>query len=113
MKNYLYRLLLPTLNRIIERGIPIIMLAHARRTVITDTDGIQIEKTAPDIHIDYLPVFVEWSDFICLARMGAEGKRILVAADSDRAVTGNRFGMPPVIPLDWKSFIAAIGNARK
>lgn len=113
MRNYIYRLLLPTLNRIIERGIPVILLAHARQSKIIDIDGIEITKTAPDIPDDYLSVFVEWSDFICLARKGADGNRVLVTADAERAVTGNRYGMPSIIPLDWASFTAAIGSGKK
>lgn len=113
MKNYLYTLLLPQLNRIVNRGIALILLAHARRTDIMDVDGITIEKTSPDIHEDYLNTFIEWSDFICLARMGTENQRILITQDNDRAVAKNRYGLPPVIPFDWNSFIAAISAGLK
>ena len=113
LKNYLYAALLPQFNRIIEKGIALILLAHAKRTDITDIDGVTVEKTTPDIPDDYLSVFIEWSDFICLARMGADKQRVLVTADTDRAVAKNRYSLPPVIPFNWNAFIAAISDGMK
>lgn len=113
LKNYLYGMLLPQLNRIVDRGIALILLAHALRTKITDIDGVTTEKTSPDIPDDYLGAFVEWSDFVCLARMGANSQRILITDGTERAVAKNRYGMPPAIPFDWNSFIASVGNGMR
>lgn len=113
LKNYLYAMLLPQFNRIVERGIALILLAHAKRSEITDIDGVTIEKTNPDIPDDYLSVFVEWSDFICLARMGADGQRILVTRDTERATAKNRYSLPTVIPFEWNAFMAAISDGLK
>lgn len=113
LRNYLYGLVIPKFNRIVDRGVALILLAHARRTKIMDVDGVTSEKTSPDIHEDYLSVFVEWSDFVCLARKGVDDQRILVTTNTERAVAKNRYSMPPAIPFDWNSFIAAIGAGMK
>lgn len=112
MKNYIYQVLLPSFNRIVNRGIALILLAHAKRTEVTDTDGITTEKTAPDIPDDYLNTFVEWADFCCLGQMDVEGKRVLVTGSGgpSRAMVKNRYHMPPVIDMTWPSFTTAVSN---
>lgn len=108
--NYIYRCLLPCLDRIVNRGIAIVLLAHAKRTDITDVDGITIEKTAPDLHDDYLNTFVEWADFVCLARKDVDGKRTLLTVEDNRALAKNRYAMPPVIDFTWPAFTSAIST---
>ncbi|MDR2390627.1 MAG: ATP-binding protein [Planctomycetota bacterium] len=111
LKNYVYQILLPLLNRIGNRGIVVVLLAHARRTEITDVDGITVEKTTPDLPPDLLNTFVEWADFVCLAKLQPDGKRVLVTGSeaNDRALVKNRYSLPPVIDLSWPAFIAAVG----
>ena len=110
MKNYVYQILLPILDRIVGRGIAVLLLAHAKRTEVTDVDGITVEKTTPEVPDGYLNVMVEWSDFVCLARMDAEGKRHLTTRETPRALAKNRYSMPEIIPFDWPSFTAAIAK---
>ncbi|HYW78464.1 MAG TPA: ATP-binding protein [Thermoguttaceae bacterium] len=110
LKNYVYQKLLPTLDRIVGRGISVILLAHVKRTAVTDTDGITREKTTADLPDEFRNIFIEWSDFVCLARQDAEGNRALVTAETPQALAKNRYGLPPRIPLDWPSFITAVAN---
>ena len=110
MKNYVYQILLPILDRIVGRGIAVLLLAHAKRTEVTDVDGITVEKTTPEVPDGYLNVMVEWSDFVCLARMDAESKRHLTTRETPRALAKNRYSMPEIIPFDWPSFTAAIAK---
>jgi hypothetical protein len=110
MKNHVYQLLLPLLDRIINRGIAVLLLAHAKRTEITDVDGVTTEKTTAEVPDGYLNVFVEWSDFVCLARYDDEGGRVMVTGETPRALAKNRYGMPQIIPFDWPSFTAAIAD---
>jgi hypothetical protein len=110
MRNHVYQVLLPQLDRIVNRGIAVILLAHANRTEITDVDGVTTEKTTAEVPEGYLNVFVEWSDFVCLARMDGEGRRVLVTRETPRALAKNRYGMPETIPFDWPSLIAAISD---
>ena len=110
MKNHVYQILLPQLDRIVNRGIAVLLLAHAKRTEITDVDGITTEKTTPELPEDYLNVFVEWSDFVCLARMDADGNRVLITRETPRALAKNRYNLPEIIPFDWASFAAAVSE---
>jgi hypothetical protein len=108
LRNYIYQILLPQLDRIVTRGIAVLLLAHAKRTEITDIDGITVEKTTPEFPEDYLNVMIEWSDFVCLARMDGDGSRKLLTRETPRALAKNRYNMPEVIPFDWSSFTDAI-----
>ncbi len=108
LKNYIYRCLLPTFDRIVNRGIALILLAHANRHEIIDVDGMTTEKATPDLHPDYLNTFIEWADFVCLARIDPEGRRVLVTQETNRALAKNRYGMPPVIDFTWPAFCSAM-----
>ncbi len=110
LKNHVYQQLLPTLDRIVGRGVAVLLLAHAKRTNITDVDGVTREKTTADQPDDYSNIFVEWSDFVCLARHDVDGNRILTTCETPSALAKNRYGMPPAIPFDWRSFIAAVSD---
>ena len=108
MRNHVYQVLLPLLDRIVERGIAVLLLAHAKRTTLTDVDGVTLEKTTPELPDDYLQVFVEWSDFVCLARLADDGQRHLFTCETPRALAKNRYGLPPVLPFSWADFISAV-----
>ena len=110
LKNYVYQKLLPTLDHIVGRGIAVVLLAHEKRTDITNSDGVTIEKTTADLSPDYLNTFIEWSDFMCHARYGANGERVLVTAETPQALAKNRYNLPPVLPFDWPSFVSAISS---
>ena len=111
MRNYIYQVLLPLLDNIVSRGIAIILLAHAKRTDITDVDGVTVEKSTPEIPDDFLNVMVEWSDFVCLARITKEGQRVMMTRESERALAKNRYSLPEYIALDWASFEQAVVNS--
>ena len=110
LKNHVYQCLLPTLDRIVGRGIAVVLLAHTRRSEITDVDGVTRELTTPDLPDEYQNIFVEWADFVCLANKDVDGNRILTTCETPSAMAKNRYGMPPVIPFDWPSFTAAVST---
>jgi hypothetical protein len=90
MKNYVYQTLLPQLDHIVNhRGIAVIMLAHAKRNEITDVDGITTEKTTAELPYVYLYVFVEWSDWVCLARKDGDNNRVLITQETSRALVND------------------------
>lgn len=103
-KNYVYQILLPLFDRIVARGIAIVLLAHTSRAKITDVDGIEIEKSAPDLPEDFLNIFVEWSDFVCLAKKDSNGNRQLITEESPRAIAKNRYSLPVTIAMNWNVF---------
>jgi len=108
LKNHVYQCLLPTLDRIVNRGIAVILLAHTKRSEITDVDGVTRELTTPDLPDEFQNIFVEWADFVCLANKDVDGQRVMITAETPSAMAKNRYGMPPVIPFDWQSFVGAV-----
>ena len=69
LKNYVYQYLLPTLDRMVNAGVAVLLLAHAARRSITTIDGIEMEKSAPEIHPDLANTMIEWSDFVGAIRL--------------------------------------------
>jgi len=63
LKNYVYQYLLPILDRLVNSGVAVLLLAHAARRSLTTIDGIELEKYAPEIHPDLANTMIEWSDF--------------------------------------------------
>jgi hypothetical protein len=108
LRNHITLVLLPALDLLVQRGLAVILLAHASRQDITDADGVTTEKTVAEIHPDFLSMFLAWSDFCCLAKTTASGKRELVCQDNGRALAKNRYGLPATLPLEWEAFAAAI-----
>ena len=97
------------LNPLSNRGISVVLLAHASRRSITTIDGIVMEKSAPEIHPDLMNTMVEWSDFVGAARM--EGNvRELVLNETGQLLAKNRYGISDVLPLDWNCLMNAMSN---
>lgn len=107
LKNYVYQYLLPTLDRMVNAGIAVVLLAHATRREITDIDGITVEKSAPEIHADLANTMIEWSDFVGAARMGADGRE-LVLCETGQLLAKNRYRIAEPLPLDWRAFMGAM-----
>ncbi|MCK9469309.1 MAG: ATP-binding protein [Porticoccaceae bacterium] len=113
MNNYVYRMLLPIFDRFVNRGWAVILLAHAKRTEMTDVEGVTTVRTAPDIADERLNVFIEWSDFVGLAQVLPTGERVMSVTDQPHAVGKNRYGLPPQIPFTWDAFASEVRRANQ
>lgn len=109
LRNYVYQYLLPTLDVIVNRGISVVLLAHASRRSITTIDGIVMEKSAPEIHPDLMNTMVEWSDFVGAARMDGDSRE-LVLNETGQLLAKNRYGITAVLPLDWNCLMNTMSN---
>lgn len=107
LRNYVYQYLLPTLDAIVNRGIAVVLLAHASRQVLTTIDGAAMEKSVPEIHPDLMNTMVEWSDFVGAARMGPSGRE-LELKETNQLLAKNRYGIEDKLPLDWNAFMEAM-----
>lgn len=110
LTNYVYLNLFPVLDRIIQKGIAVIMLAHATRREFTDAEGVTIEKTVPALPKNFLDIFVEWSDFVGTIRFDKNGGRQLALTSDNVVLAKNRYSLPAAIPFAWDSFAGAIKN---
>jgi hypothetical protein len=107
LKNYVYQYLLPTLDKIVNAGVAVVLLAHATRRELTTIDGITVEKSAPEIHPDLANTMIEWSDFVGAARMDTTGRE-LVLYETAQLLGKNRYAIIAPLPLSWPALMQAI-----
>lgn len=109
LMNYIYQKVLPLFDAMVDRGIAVILLAHAARQNIINIDGVTIEKSTPDIHPVLQQTFVEWSDFVGAAKKDGDD-RVLILNETGQMLAKNRYGIDQPIRLDWDAFVGAITN---
>jgi len=109
LMNYIYQKVLPLLDAMVDRGIAVILLAHASRQNIINIDGVTIEKSTPDIHPVLQQTFVEWADFVGAAKIEGQD-RVLFLNETGQMLAKNRYGIDEPIRFDWDSFVGAIKN---
>jgi DNA polymerase III delta prime subunit len=107
VENLVRRSLFPTLNAIRNRGIAVLMLAHAGHEKINNADGTQTRMTAPDLPAYIMPLFREWADAVMYAHV-ADGQRVLRTVGTNTVIAKNRYNLPPLIPLAWTEIEAGI-----
>ena len=100
--------LLPLLNAITDRGIAVILLAHAANTKITTPEGSDVRLAAPDIPQWIAPTFVEWADAVLYASRETTGERVLTTEGTSNVTAKNRYGLPSKVGLSWKDLSDAI-----
>ena len=112
LRNYVYQYLLPTLDRMVNSGIAVVLLAHATRRDITTIDGVTFEKSAPEIHPDLANTMIEWSDFVGAARISGQ-TRELVLCETNQLLAKNRYGISTPLLPSWQALLGAISNPAK
>lgn len=101
VQNIVNRELLPALNAITERGIAVLLLAHAANAKITTPEGYDVRLASPDIPQWIAPTFIEWADAVLYASRDSDGTRSLTTEGTGNIIAKNRYGLPPKIALDW------------
>jgi hypothetical protein len=109
LRNYVYQYLLPTLDKMVNAGIAVVLLAHATRREITTIDGVTFEKSAPEIHPDLANTMIEWSDFVGAARLSGESRE-LILCETNQLLAKNRYGITTALPLSWPALVGAMSN---
>ena len=108
LKNYVYQYLLPMLDRIVNSGVAVVLLAHSARHEVTSIDGVTVEKSSPDIHADLVNTMIEWSDFVAAARINVNGVREMILCESPQQLAKNRYGITAPLALDWDALMGEI-----
>lgn len=109
LKNYVYQYLLPVLDRLVNSGVAVVLLAHATRREVTTIDGVAMEKSAPEIHPDLANTLIEWSDFVAAIRLVGDGRE-LVLHETPQLIAKNRYGITGSLPLSWSALVDAIST---
>lgn len=120
---------LSTLDRIrIERGMSIILLAHATVKAVNNPEGEDYDQYRPEGIKTLWPLTHKWADIIACGQYEmtirnekavSTGQRLLRTQGSAAAVAGNRYGLPAVIRGGanaqslWKALAAEVLKAKK
>ena len=107
LRNHVYQYLLPLLDKLVNNGVAVLLLAHTARRELTTQEGATFERSMPKIHADLADVFIEWSDFVGAACM-LSGERALILQETGQLVAKNRYGITNPIPLSWDALVSAI-----
>lgn len=108
VQNIVYRNLLPLLNQINDRGIAIILLAHAKCEKSVTPEGFDRTMAIPDIEPWIRAPFTEWVDAVIYVRQD----RVMVTEGSGTVLAKNRYQLPPEIPLSWAQLAAGISKPK-
>lgn len=116
-----WRLLLSRLETLRDRGMTIVILAHAEVKNFKNPIGPDFEKYQLKMNSKTAAILREWADAVLFARLETyevtdKQKRTRGVSDGVRTVytqpsaaydAGNRLSLPPELPLDWSDFEAA------
>lgn len=98
-----------------EKGMIVILLAHAKVENFSDPESTPVSRFSPRIHKAAAALLSEWADAVLLAtrELGASrgakgGDRILRTIGSASCVAKNRYSLPEVLPFDWESLKTAM-----
>lgn len=121
-----WRALLTRLDRLrIQRRMHVVLLAHAWVKEFKNPQGDNYDRYEPKIHAKASGLVKEWADCIMFAqhetgtvmkgdgplakaRGVSSGARFLYTQRTAAYDAGNRYGLPPKLPLDWQSFEEAV-----
>ena len=93
LSNYINDVLIKFLGTLNRKGYGIVLIAHADRKTLLDSDGTNIERLAPKMDINSMESFIEWSDDLFYIRKDDDGTRHLIVNPTDAVTAKNRIGI--------------------
>jgi hypothetical protein len=115
-----------------QRGMCVILLAHAKIEKFEDPESAAYDRYSPRLHKHAAALVTEWSDAVLSATrkfrtekeeqgfgkertiavpLGADGgERILRTVGGPSCVAKNRFSLPGELPLSWQALMNAMIN---
>lgn len=93
LENYVRNIFVKFLEKLNRQGYGIILIAHADKKTLMDSDGTPIDRIAPKMDINSMNVFVEWVDNLFYIRKDDDGVRHLVVNPTDAIMAKNRMGL--------------------
>jgi hypothetical protein len=115
-----------------DRGMAVILIAHAQIERFADPEVGEYDRYSPRIHKKAAALWVEWCDVVgfatrkmrieesegsgfkarAMARpIGADGgERVLRCVGSPACVAKNRFNLPAELPLSWDALMAGLSR---
>jgi hypothetical protein len=122
-----WRSILDLLSAIRNRGMSVVLLAHAEIKAFNDPSSEPYDRYQIKLHKIASAIVQEWVDAIFFATylrdvIQADGKKTRAIGNGERVcyteerpthVAKNRWSLPYELPLDWASFIKAYKAATK
>ena len=128
-----WRRLLADLNTLrTQRGMCVILLAHAKVEKFEDPEHAAYDRYSPRLHKHVTALLTEWSDAVLFATrkiitktedggfgrdrtiaagLGKDGgERILRTVGSPACVAKNRYSLPAELPLSWPALMQALAQ---
>jgi hypothetical protein len=127
-----WREIVSTLDRCMNRGIAVILIAHAKVEKFEDPENPTFDRYTPRLDKHAMAFINEWCDAVLFATrklaikkedlgfnkeraiaipVGAGGgERILRCVGSAACLAKNRYDMPAEIPLSWDAIVAALAK---
>lgn len=110
-----------------KKGMMVILIAHSEKRTATPTDGDPYDFSDLKLPKKASALVQEWADIICYAtdkkvvksigegfskssRAILKGDRVLICGRNPAYVTGNRYGLPDELPLNFSAFAEAMNN---
>ena len=93
LENYIRNTLVKFLNMLNRKGYGIILIAHADKKTLLDSDGTNIDRIAPKMDVNSMNVFVEWVDNLFYIKRDDDGTRHLIVNPTDVIMAKNRMGI--------------------
>ncbi len=99
-----------------EKGMTVILLAHARIEKFTDPESAAFDRFTPRLHKLATELLCDWCDATLLATREfsaakgdkSGGQRVLRCTPSAVGVAKNRYNLPDTVPLSWPPLIGGI-----
>jgi len=115
-----------------ERGMVVVMVAHAKVEKFEDPEAPPYDRYSPRLHKHAAALLGEWSDAVLFATrkfrtestdagfnrkrtiahaIGKDGgERVLRTVGGPSCVAKNRYGLTEELPLSWAAFVSALSN---
>ena len=93
LSNYVKDVLIKFLGMLNRKGYGIILIAHAEKKSLMDSDGTNIDRIAPKMDINSMETMVEWSDNLFYLKRDDDGVRHLIVNPTDVIMAKNRMGL--------------------
>lgn len=121
-REFIYRL-----DRLRERGMTIVCLAHAKIEKFEDPESSAYDRYFPRLHKNAAALMVEWSDVVLFARKkiitktedagfnrkrttasGLGNERVMRTSGGPACFAKNRYNLPDELPLSWSALVEAM-----
>ena len=115
-----------------ERGMMVILLAHAKSEKFEDPEALSYDRYSPRLNKHAAALLSEWSDAVLFAtrkislksEVGTfnrtrnvasplgkdDGERLLKCLGGPACIAKNRYNLPAELPLEWPTLMAAIAG---